>query len=62
MIKKTWTTFVFLVLTNSNAFAQNNFKQEFTRYNSLAVIRARLVHNGAITSLWANNDLKGMFA
>jgi dipeptidyl aminopeptidase/acylaminoacyl peptidase len=44
---------VFILLSGSYAFAQIDFKQEYARYDSLASDRAKLVHHGAITPLWA---------
>ena len=43
-----------VALTVNNAIAQNDFKQEFAQYDSLAN-RARLVYNGAITPLWVDS-------
>jgi hypothetical protein len=43
-----------IALTASNAIAQNDFKQEYAQYDSLAN-RARLVCNGAITPLWVDS-------
>ena len=43
-----------VALTAGNAIAQNDFKKEYAQYDSLAN-RARLVHNSAITPLWADS-------
>lgn len=42
-----------LVLACSSLFAQNDFKQEYAKYDSLGN-RAKLVYNGAITPLWVD--------
>lgn len=44
---------ILLLMGSYAAFAQNSFKQEFERYDSLPN-RARLVFNGAITPLWVD--------
>ena len=47
--------FTLLILTGSNTFAQNDFKQEYAKYDSLPN-RTKLVHHGAITPLWTNPE------
>jgi len=51
-----WITI--LLITGSSVFAQNDFKQEYAKYDSLAN-RAKLVYNGAIRPLWINETSFG---
>ena len=51
---KKFLSIALVILTGSSVFAQNDFKQEFAQYDSLAANRAKLVHSGAVIPLWVN--------